>query len=234
MTKKHILIGTIAALLATANIADAPGRAGNYFNPIQNPIRIHRQGFWEDYKEQNEETINELIKKKKEIEEEQKLLEQDKIYRMIYSFYDSLNPPEYITKKFIRALIRLESEDYPRAKSRMGARGLGQLRREAWYAVEKEDYGRNVFIPEKNIRATIKYLLWIDTQLKNFHPEWNEFANERKVKLIASAYNGGIGRLQRTGWDIEKMPYETRHYVPKIERIAEKIIPSTEIYGPSP
>lgn len=40
-----------------------------------------------------------------------------------------------------------------------------------------------------------------------------------QIALICAAYNGGIHRLKRNGYDINKMPKETLEYVKKILRI---------------
>src|SRR4030067_1021000 len=74
--------------------------------------------------------------------------------------------------------INAESEDKPWAKSKANARGLGQLTEGAWYDVEKENYLKNVFIPEKNIRATIKCLVYIDKLCRQYHPNWERLEDK--------------------------------------------------------
>ncbi len=41
---------------------------------------------------------------------------------------------------------------------------------------------------------------------------------EKRI-IIAAAYNGGPSRLKYRGWDIQKMPPETRRYVEKLKNI---------------
>lgn len=169
-------------------------------------------------------------KKQKILAEEKNLLKKDSIYRIIDSSYEKMDVPEYISKKFVRTLIKTESKDNPRAVSYMGARGLGQLMKKTWYEVERDNYWKNAFIPEKNIEATIKYLILTDKRCNLLHPSWKKLSKKEKLNLISASYNGGIGNLKNAGWDIDKMPRETRRYIPKLERIAESIIPSEEIY----
>ena len=40
-----------------------------------------------------------------------------------------------------------------------------------------------------------------------------------KLALILAAYNGGITRLRKNGYDINKMPGETRNYVKKVMKL---------------
>lgn len=225
MIKKSILTGAVIAGLLTPPII------------YESALRINSSKM---------SALEKILKENKKIKiliEERRLLEKDKIYRIVDSSYKNLNDPEYIpysyknpiipgyiSKKFVRTLIKVESKDNPKAVSRMGARGLGQLMKGAWYEVEREDYWKNVFIPEKNIDTTIKYLMWIDKTCKILHPNWNELTDEEKTNLIAAAYNGGIGRLQESNWDIHKMPDETRKYIPKLERVSKEFIPSAKIY----
>ena len=200
----------------------APTKSINYFQPT-NLNEIVKEVQFRDFKKELEE-------KQKILNEEQKLLKKDKIYIIIDSYYKKLDVPEYISKKFVRTLINVESKDNPEAVSEIGARGLGQLMKKAWYEVEKENYWKNSFIPEKNINVTIKYLAWIDKTCEILHPNWKNLSKKEKLNLISAAYNGGIGKLKEVGWNIDKMPRETREYIPKLEKIARKFIPSEEIY----
>ncbi len=211
MTKKYVLMGAIAAFLAAANLAHAP---------IIEEISILERGV---------KKIEERRRIQRQ-DEETRLWEIDLIYRKIKFIYDNINPPSYITKKFIRCLGIVESEDFPKAVSKAGAKGWGQLMEEAWYSVEDSNYEQNVFNLDKNIETTIKYLVWIDNKAREWHSDWDRVSDEEKVRLIAAAYNGGIGRLEELNWDIKKMPEETRQYIPKLEQLSKIILPSSKIY----
>jgi soluble lytic murein transglycosylase len=162
--------------------------------------------------------------------EEKDLLRKDNIYRIIDSVYAKINVPDYISKKYVRTIVKVESDDNPRAVSKRGARGLGQIMEDTWDDISKEDYLKNVFIPEKNIYISIKHLIGINEFCRLTHPNWNKLTNKEKIDLIAASYNGGCGRLKGKSWDIERMPEETRRYVSKIYKISKRFIPSAEIY----
>ena len=59
------------------------------------------------------------------------------------------------------------------------------------------DYGPGIYDWSKNIRNL----------------------SEFKLALILAAYNGGITRLRKANYDINKMPRETRRYVKKVMRL---------------
>ncbi len=133
--------------------------------------------------------------------------------------YENIKPSEIIKKKFVKTIVEAESERYVYAKSKV-ARGLMQLIRDTWNMMEKEsDFDKEAFNPYKSLRAGIKYLDHLNTRCERSFPEWNKLPIKEKHLIIAAAYNGGIGRLMKNNWDINKMPEETRLYVKKIERI---------------
>ena len=236
MIKKILLTGTMLAWFLMPQIANAPAlRNSERASSLENQLELERTI------SKINENLSKARKKLKILAEEQELLKKDKIYQTIDSFYKTINNPyipeqyakpipQYITKKFVRSLIRAESEDKPWAKSKANARGLGQLTEGAWYDVEKENYLKNVFIPEKNIRATIKCLVYIDKLCRQYHPNWERLEDKEKLNLIAASYNGGFWGLKDSNWDIAKRPDETRRYVPKIHEVSKNFIPSAEIY----
>ena len=147
-------------------------------------------------------------------------INKDPIYSLIDNAYGRFNPPSYITKEYIRALVYTESTDNPIAVSKKGARGLCQLTIEAWVDTgEREDtYLYKSFYPEKNIEVSIKYLLLIENYLSENVPNWDSISKKGKLKLISASYNGGFPRLKLNNWRIKKMPFETIEYVKKIEK----------------
>jgi len=144
---------------------------------------------------------------------------KDPIYPLIDNAYGRFNPPSYITKEYIRALVYTESTDNPMAVSKKGARGLGQLTIEAWIDTgEREDNHNKAFNHEKNIEVSIKYLLLIEDYLSSNVPNWKFISKKGKLKLISASYNGRFPRLKLCNWRIRKMPPETIEYVKKIEK----------------
>ena len=101
----------------------------------------------------------------------------------------------------VRALIQVESNYRPRARSNKGAMGLMQL----MPATAREYKVRNPYDPKANIAAGVKHL-------KGLIDRWG-------VELALAAYNAGEGAVKRFNGI---PPYrETRNYVSKILSIAQ-------------
>jgi len=100
----------------------------------------------------------------------------------------------------VRALIQVESNYRPRARSSKGAMGLMQL----MPRTARQYNLRNPFDPKANIEAGVK-------QLKSLIDKWG-------VELALAAYNAGEGVVQRFNGI---PPYrETQNYVSKILSLA--------------
>ena len=100
----------------------------------------------------------------------------------------------------VRALIQVESNYRPRARSLRGAMGLMQL----MPATAREYKVRNPYDPKTNIAAGVKHL-------KGLIDRWG-------VELALAAYNAGEGAVKKFNG---VPPYrETRNYVSKILSIA--------------
>jgi hypothetical protein len=100
----------------------------------------------------------------------------------------------------VRAVIQVESNYRPRARSPKGAMGLMQL----MPATARQYQVRNPYDPRTNIEAGIKHLKGLIDKLG--------------VELALAAYNAGEGAVQRFGGI---PPYrETRNYVTKILSLA--------------
>jgi soluble lytic murein transglycosylase-like protein len=100
----------------------------------------------------------------------------------------------------VKAIIRAESGYNPMAVSKKGAMGLMQLMPRTAEALGVED--GDIFNPENNIDAGVKYLKQLLTQ---FHGN---------VRLAVAAYNAGTKKVRKYK-DIP--PYKaTRHYVNKV------------------
>lgn len=100
----------------------------------------------------------------------------------------------------VRALIQVESNYRPRAKSRKGAMGLMQL----MPSTAREYNVRNPYDPKANIAAGVRHL-------KTLIDKWG-------VELGLAAYNAGEGAVRKFKG---VPPYrETRNYVTKILSLA--------------
>ena len=109
-----------------------------------------------------------------------------------------------VDSNLISAVIKQESSFNPNAKSSAGAEGLMQLMPSTAKGLGVTDS----FDISQNIDGGTKYL---KSLIDNFDGD---------VKLALSAYNGGIGRMNRLGVntvsEISKMPKETVNYVDKV------------------
>ena len=102
----------------------------------------------------------------------------------------------------VRALIQVESNYRPRAKSNKGAMGLMQL----MPATAREYKVRNPYDPKANIAAGVKHLKGLIDRLGS------------TVDMALAAYNAGEGAVKKFNGI---PPYrETRNYVSRILSIA--------------
>lgn len=114
-----------------------------------------------------------------------------------------------VDQDFIKAIIKQESNFHPNAVSGAGAEGLMQLMPKT-----AESLGvKNPFDVLENIDGGTKYIKQL----------MDSFGGSKELAL--SAYNGGIGRMNRRGVDtvgeIGNMPKETQNYVAKVMKAYE-------------
>lgn len=119
-----------------------------------------------------------------------------------------------INPHLVAALIHVESSFNPKAVSRKGAVGLMQLLPDTARRFGLKSK-KDLFVPEKNIEAGIRYLKWLN---KRFSGD---------VQKILAAYNAGEGAVERFGGI---PPYrETQNYVKKIFGLLNFVIPSVTL-----
>jgi hypothetical protein len=112
----------------------------------------------------------------------------------------SMSEAHGVDPNLVRALIQVESNYRPKAKSPKGAMGLMQL----MPSTAREYKVRNPYDPKANISAGVKHL-------KSLIDRWG-------VELALAAYNAGEGAVKKFNGI---PPYrETRNYVTKILSLA--------------
>jgi len=141
-------------------------------------------------------------------------------YPLVHQISESQN----INFNLVRAIIDVESDWNPRAKSRAGAIGLMQImgitfddvkqRGDVCPSFEAIDQGDSISVlysPEKNLNYGTCYL--------------NILYNREGVKdmeLLLAAYNWGIGNVRDNCGDTfdscSNIPKETQDYIPKVKR----------------
>jgi soluble lytic murein transglycosylase-like protein len=147
---------------------------------------------------------------------------EEKIYQMIdFSSY-VLGTPDYADRIYQRVIVKAESGDDPNATSPVGAKGLRQNMPIAWKEVGATNYDKLAYNPQASITVGIKYTNHLDKFLSRYHPKWDELTAKEKRELNSAAYNGGPSRLRSLGWDINKMPSETKKYVKTINQLYEE------------
>ena len=127
--------------------------------------------------------------------------------------------PQYgVEPRLALALIRVESNFDPHARSPMNAQGLMQLIPET----ARRFNVRNAFDPADNVRGGLTYLRWLLAYYQG------------RVVLAAAAYNAGEGAVDRYGG---VPPFrETQEYVVKITRYfgSEQHLYDGRLVEPSP
>ncbi len=105
--------------------------------------------------------------------------------------------------RLVAALIATESSFNPKAKSKVGAMGLGQL-----MPGTAKDLGvADAYDIEQNLKGTTSYLDWL---LRNWqtHPQGRDYA--------LASYNWGIGTMKRQAAAGEQLTSAQQNYVRKI------------------
>lgn len=116
----------------------------------------------------------------------------------IASMVRKLAPEYQLNPNLVLAVVEMESNFNPAARSHKNAQGLMQLIPET-----AERFGvKNVWDPEQNLRGGMSYLRWL---MGHF---------EGDIALVLAAYNAGEGAVERHGGI---PPYaETQRYVRRI------------------
>ena len=145
----------------------------------------------------------------------------NELNQYINELYSKGIAPKEISKDLFKKIIRTESgynihAFHPKSK----ARGLGQLLEIAWSDIETNtSYLDGVYDPKKNLEVSLKYLKRLKNILKTKNPNFENLSEKEKAQQIASSYNWGIGNFKEVGFNIERLPKETRNYLKKLKLI---------------
>lgn len=135
------------------------------------------------------------------------------------------NIESLITDKIIDAISQVESEGDSYAVSNKGAKGLMQITPIAWDEVNEKmgfnlDYDTHVHDPKINKMYGKNYFKILEKDyLKPFIPNWNKLSYKEQLNLTLASYNAGPTKVRKNNWDITKLPYETKNYVKKINKL---------------
>ena len=122
----------------------------------------------------------------------------------LMSQIDKISQKYDVDSNLVKSVIKQESNFNPNAVSNAGAQGLMQLMPSTASSLGVN----NPFDALENVDGGTRYLKKL---IDGF---------DGNVELALSAYNGGIGRMNRLGVDskdkINRMPSETQRYVEKV------------------
>lgn len=153
--------------------------------------------------------------------ENHKEMNYSKLLEAIQRAHSKIKVPDYISISVQMARSYVESSNNPKATSPVGARGLMQIMKSSWYDVMNVSFDK-AYDPLLNIEASLRHIKKVDMFLRqNYigpdgHTRFDQLPVNHKRDLLNAAYNGGQGRLMRTGWNISLMPKETRDYVSRM------------------
>ena len=127
--------------------------------------------------------------------------------------------------RLVDAIIQVESNGDARKVGRHGERGLMQIKAGTWRDMTTRLFGRprpfdQAFDPALNRRVGTAYLAFLQERLLPRQAEWR--ADERA--LLLAAYNAGPGRLRDAGFDLDRMPRQTRDYVERASALHDAYV----------
>jgi soluble lytic murein transglycosylase-like protein len=127
--------------------------------------------------------------------------------------------------RLVDAIIQIESNGDPRMVGRQGERGLMQIKAETWQEMTRKMFGTplpfdRAFEPTLNRRVGTAYLAHLQERILPRQAEWR--ADERS--LLLAGYNAGPGRLCASGFDLARLPRQTRDYVERASALHDFLL----------
>ena len=116
-----------------------------------------------------------------------------------------------IVNGVLDAIRQVESSGNNNAVSPVGARGPYQFMPNTWAEFANGRSFDDAFDPTISRKVAYRYIVWIKVTIE----KWSK--QKATLEQVCSAYNGGIGRLRRCGFNYEWMPKESVSYVHKIK-----------------
>lgn len=122
--------------------------------------------------------------------------------------------PADVAERLVDSVIQVESGGNARMVGRVGERGIMQIKRATWKQVTRHLYGEPIsfdraFDPKVNRRVGRAYLAEIQAFLHKHRGKWK--SDERS--LLLACYNIGPTRVQKSGFDVRRLPRSVQSYV---------------------
>lgn len=122
--------------------------------------------------------------------------------------------PGEIADVLVECIIQIESGGDPMKVGSVGERGLMQVKSDTWRDITTRTYGDPLpfalaFEADVNERVGRLYLDYLQEFLHAHRDAWK---GDERALLLAS-YNAGPGRVQRAGFDINRLPAVVQDYV---------------------
>ena len=136
----------------------------------------------------------------------------------------SLNA-EQNAARLVDAIIQIESNGDALKVGRHGERGLMQLKAGTWRDMTIRLFGAplpfdRAFEPDLNRRVGTAYLAFLQETILPRQTEWK--SDERS--LLLAAYNAGPGKLRDSGFDLARLPRQTRDYVERASALHDAYV----------
>lgn len=127
----------------------------------------------------------------------------------IMSLVDRYSAQYKVDSKLVKAIILVESGFNPNATSKCGAKGLGQMMDNTFYA---RKVGTNPYNPEQNVHALCKHLAGLQA------------AHKGNTSYMLASYNAGGGNVNASLRKYGRIPSYTQGYVNRVQSYRNSIV----------
>ena len=137
--------------------------------------------------------------------------------------------------RLVDAIIQIESNGNAKMVGSHGERGLMQIKSGTWRDMTVRLFGQplpfeRAFEPDLNRRVGTAYLAFLQETILPRQTEWK--SDERS--LLLAAYNAGPAKLCSAGFDVTRMPDQTRDYVERASALHDAFVGDLAAVIPGP
>lgn len=226
-SRRKFLIGTLAWLTLLGMSCIKSQIITSELNIQPTPLPPQEQRISEPRKDSLEELATEQThsqftrQESYKTESEEEIEIKDDIDQYVANAIQKIQPKGIVNHAYIRAVIRAESRENPRATSSAGAMGYMQLIPETWKKLTRELYGKSLSKksaysdPQENIIIGTYYLRKIlDGFAEKYGEQFTSLSDSQQRAVVSCAYLSGPGEYHLG--DLEKK--ERHWHAQKVER----------------